>query len=102
MQLPGPNLSVSLNNDKESTLKKFLTFYQKKAFLIFQENGTLIFQVMELSSPNSKKIHQENKFLYFRKWNFLAPKELNRNILNFLGPKILHKRFLYSLLIKLP
>ena len=52
MQLPEPLLNPSLKN-KESTLKKLLIFSQKKAFLIFWENGTLIFQEMQLLSPSS-------------------------------------------------
>ena len=36
---------------------------------------------MELVSPSSKKIkklHPEQKLIYCRKWNFLAPKKLNK------------------------
>ena len=52
---------------KKYTLKKFLTFSHKKVFLMFQE--------MELSSPNIKKtliFSKKKLFLYFGKWNFLA------------------------------
>ena len=57
--------------------KNFLIFSQEKVFLIFQE--------VELSSPKNKKFQEDTfrtqkikdplqkKFLYFVKWNFLAP-----------------------------
>ena len=40
--------------------KKFLYFLKKKDFLILCENGTLIFQETELSSPKFKKFREEN------------------------------------------
>ena len=69
MECSGPNI------------KKFLSFSQKKAFLIFQEmelsyisgNGNpknlLIFEEVTFLAWKMKK----KKVLYFRKWNFPAP-----------------------------
>lgn len=70
---------------KKSTLKKFLMFPQRKVFLIFWKNGTLLFQKMKLSSSKIKRfqegIFQDRKikklalkfFFIFWKMNFLAP-----------------------------
>ena len=46
---------------KKTTPKKFLIFSQKSVFLIFRENGTLIFWEMEGSSPKIKNF-QEGTF----------------------------------------
>ena len=71
-------------------IKKFLIVSQKKAFFIFRETEIpkkiLIFQETELSyisgnrNPKRLLIFQEvsfrarkKSFLYFNKWNFLAP-----------------------------
>ena len=64
--------------------KKYI-FSLKNVLLIFRENGSLVFQEMGFSSPNIKKNSGgdfqslQNKktlwknFLYFGKWNLLAP-----------------------------
>ena len=46
--------------------------------------------------PNPEKILKNppwKKFLYFRKWKFLAPKQLNKPFSNFLTPKNVIKLF---------
>ena len=74
-----------------SNIKKFLTFSQKKAFLIFRETETpqkiplyfrkrsfLMFQEAETLKNflYFRKLKSLKSFLYFRKWNFLVPKSL--------------------------
>ena len=55
MHLTGALLSQSLKSKNKLTLKKFLTFSQKKAFLIFLENGTFNSKLEKIK----KKIHPE-------------------------------------------
>ena len=62
----------------DSKIKKFLTFSQKKAFLIFLEMEPSTFSAQ---ARKNKKINPDKKFLYFRKWNFPAPKRLNKTFL---------------------
>ena len=40
--------------------------------------------LFELKLEKIKIIHPEKNLLYFRKWNFLAQKQLNKTFLNFL------------------
>ena len=57
----------SSKNKKKSTLKKFLTFFQKKKFLVFPE--------CNFWTPRLKRFLyflRTNFFLYFEKWNFIA------------------------------
>ena len=58
--------ALSGSSPQNVSLKKFLVFYQKNVFLIFQE--------IRLSGPTLKKvliISQKKLFLYCKKWNFL-------------------------------
>ena len=73
-------------------MRKFLIYSQKKVFLIFQENRTVIIQKMEFFSPKVKQFQDRTfearktttktnnkhsaKFLKFWEWNFLAPEKL--------------------------
>ena len=68
-----------------STIKKFFIFTQKKAFHIFRETETELSYISVSNFPSLKN------FLYFKKWKFLAPKRLNKTLLNFLAPKNLNK-----------
>ena len=55
-----------------STIKKFFIFTQKKAFLIFRETKTELSYISVSNFPSLKN------FLYFKKWKFLAPKDLTK------------------------
>ena len=78
MRLPGLLLSPTLKNKKKITLKNFL-YLLKKAFFIFQENGTLILQEMELLSPssNNKENPSRKKNLIFQEMELSCKKKLN-------------------------
>ena len=89
-------MELSYILEKETPPKKFLTFSQKKAFLIKTENGNLgkrtprkkssyfrkrnclIFHYCLQARKIKKKITLKN-FLYFGKWNFLVTTLKNKN-----------------------
>ena len=70
---------IKLSNCK---IKKFLVF-SKESFSFISGNGTLMY----FSAQAWKQISPEKKSLYFRKWNFLAPRRINKTFLKFLLPK---------------
>ena len=55
--------------------KKFFTFSQKKAFLIFQETSYISGNNFLLSDKKKKKKKKlgKNVLFFSRKWNFLVP-----------------------------
>ena len=97
-----------LKKIKKSTLNRFLIFFQKQKFLIFQEEKfffyfriwTFLPSLLKISGGNFpsskiKKTHSEKVSFYFRKCNFLTPSLKSSYISegNLQRPKI--KNFFY-------
>ena len=60
----------------------FITTLYCKMRLITLQNATVVIYaatwvILKPNLEKIKKVHPEKKFLYFRKWNFLAPKQLS-------------------------
>ena len=73
MDLSCSNIKKCLIFQETETLKKFLIFSRKEAFLMFSQKATvLIFQ--ETEAPKKFLYFLKRKlFLYFRKWNHTPP-----------------------------
>ena len=70
MQLPSALVSPSSKKFKKIYSKKIFYISPQKYFLVFQENGTLMFLEVQRLSPGSrnKKNALYKKFLYFFKF----------------------------------